>query len=242
VDVIIPFHGRVDLLARCLAALADSDPIGGTVYLVEDGSPQRLGSRTRRAFDALGLPIQWLVLQTRRGFVEAVNHGWERCRESVILVMNNDVVVPPDFMRRVEACLASDGRIAAAAPASDNPVDLFQHRETPRCGGTTDVPYLTAMCLAIRRAAVESPLFDRIFTPGYFEDLDLCCRLRAAGWKLAVIEDCIVHHDGKATFRDDPQLELLVRRNYGIFHARWGHLASQPGLDLLLWGQEAACR
>lgn len=243
IDVIIPFHGRVDLLARCLRALADNGAIGGRVYLVDDGSPCRLDYRARRAFDALGLPIHWLQHDTRQGFVAAVNHAWARCREPATLVLNNDVVVPPDLVRRLRACLLNDGRIAAVAPASDNPTDLFQYRSVPSGPGTTEVDYLTAMCIAVRRAAVEwRRLFDPVYARGYFEDLDLCCRLRADGWKLAVLEECLVHHTGRATFGDDPHLDLLVDRNYGIFLGRWRHLDSQPELDRLLWRREAACR
>lgn len=243
IDVIIPFHGRVDLLTRCLSALADNDAIGGRVYLVDDGSPSRLDSRARRAFDAFGHPIHWLAYDTRQGFVAAVNHAWERCREPATLVLNNDVVVPPDLVRRLRECLSNDARIGAVAPASDHPTDLFQYRPVPSGPGTTEVPYLTAMCIAVRRAAVQSTrVFDAVYAPGYFEDLDLCCRLRADGWKLAVLEDCRVHHTGRATFGDDPRLDLLVHRNYGIFLGRWRHLDSQPALDRLLWDREAECR
>jgi GT2 family glycosyltransferase len=243
VDVIIPFHGRVELLTPCLAALARNGPPGGRVYLVDDASPVRPDRRVRSELDALGLPIEWLSLERRRGFVGAVNHAWERCREPAALVLNNDVIVPPDLVRRLGACLETDGRIAAVAPASDNPTDLFQYRSAAGGSGTTEARYLTAMCMAVRRAAVVAPpLFDPVYAPGYFEDLDLCCRLREAGWRLAIVEECLAHHVGRATFGDGRDRNLLVQRNYAIFHARWSRLDSHPELDRLLWGREAACR
>lgn len=242
-DVIIPFHGRVDLLPRCLAALAGNGSIGGFVYLVDDGSPSPPDDRARSAFEALGLPIRWLALEARQGFVGAVNHAWKRCREPTTLVLNNDAVVPPDLVGRLGACLGGDGRIAAVAPASDNPVDLFQYRSGARRRGMTEVSYLTAMCIAVRRAAVGSTqLFDPVYAPGYFEDLDLCCLLRAGGWKLGVLEDCRAHHTGRATFRHDPELAAHLRRNCRTFTARWGHLDSLPELERLLWGRGIECR
>jgi O-antigen biosynthesis protein len=241
-DVIVPFHGRVDLLTRCLESLARNNSIGGSVYVVDDASQGGMDARTRRAVGELRLPIRWLTLETRHGFTGAVNVAWEQCRAGVVLVLNNDVLLPPNLVRRLDEAFSSDERIAAAAPTSDNPVDLFQYRSSPAHRGSTEVDYLTAMCIGVRRAAVgPGPLFDPGFGPGYFEDLDLCCRFRSRGWTLAVLEDCRASHLGRATFGDLPHLEWLVLRNYDLFFARWGQLPSHPELDRLLWCRMTPC-
>jgi len=226
-DVIIPFHDRHDLLLRCLEALSRNARTRGHVYLVDDGSPHQPHGDTRRAIEDLRLPLRRLTLERRRGFVDAVNHAWRYCDQPLTLILNNDVVVMADLVAGLTACLTADERLVAVAPASDNPTDLFQYRATPHASGLTFVPYLTAMCLAVRRKAIGAgQLFDPVYAPGYFEDFDLSCRLRADGGKLGVFEDCRVHHTGKATFRHDRSLSAYLTRNYRTFAARWGHLAS----------------
>lgn len=234
-DLIIPFHNRADVLLRCLGALSDARP-DASILLVDDASDEDEVRRVRRAVDGWALPVEWMTLPRRSGFVRAVNAAWQRCRRPVSVVLNSDTVPAPGLLSKLLECFEDDAGTAAASPASDNPFDLYQYRpsaqaERGTCGGAyTCVPYLTAMCLAVRREAVAGPIFDPDFSPGYFEDLDLSCRLRTAGWRLAVLESCLIHHEGRATFGLDPHLSAIVSRNYATFAGRWSHLPEHGDL------------
>lgn len=244
VDVIIPFHGRTDLLAQCLKALSVGTDIQGRVYLVDDASPPEESERAARDAEALPLPIEFVSLRRRSGFVEAVNAGWQRGQQPVSIILNSDTLPPPDLLPKLSGVLERCGAVAAVAPTSDNPRDLYQYRpsEADAAGASRRgvfwkmslAPYLTAMCLAVRRDAVEGSLFDSIYSPGYFEDLDLCCRLRTRGWQLAISEECRVRHIGRATFGAEPDLPVLLNRNYARFSERWSHLSEHRELDWLL--------
>jgi GT2 family glycosyltransferase len=160
------------------------------------------------------------------------------------IVLNNDTAPTQPMLAQLAHSLALDGSLGAVAPSSDNPADLYQYRAAPtNLSGErprlTHVPYLTAMCLAVRRRALSGPLFDEVFSPGYFEDLDLSCQLRARGWHLAVLENARIHHTGRATFGSDPALTALISRNYSVFRARWGHAPDHAELDSRLWCGDA---
>jgi GT2 family glycosyltransferase len=63
-----------------------------------------------------------------------------------------------------------------------------------------DVDWLVGACLCARRACLaEAGLFDE----GYFmysEEVDLCRRVRAAGWRISYRPDAqVVHHEGKSS-------------------------------------------
>lgn len=240
-DVIIPFHNRSDVLIGCLGALANAS-LEAPILLVDDASDHAEVDRARRAVNDWSLPVEWLTLPRRSGFVQAVNAAWPRCKGPVSVVLNSDTVPAPDLLAKLISCLESDAGTAAASPTSDNPFDLYQYRSATRMDAETAgnnytcVPYLTAMCLAVRREAVIGPLFDPAFSPGYFEDLDLSCRLRMAGWRLAVLESCRIHHEGQATFGLDPHLRSIVSRNYARFAARWSHLPEHSDLVSRLGG------
>jgi len=237
-DVIIPFHGQSAMLLRCLSALAAGPRIAGTVFLVDDASPVADRYHAERALSGSALPVCWLQLPQRSGFVAAVNAGWRQCRSAVAVMLNSDTVAAANVLSELVAAIERDPTIAAASPASDNRIDLYQFRESFRPAGAgvglTAAPYLTAMCLALRRSAVFGPVFDASFSPGYFEDLDLSCRLRANGWRLVVLENCRVHHAGRATFGHHPNLHQIVRRNYALFASRWSKLPEHTDLTQLL--------
>jgi GT2 family glycosyltransferase len=238
-DVIIPFHGRADLMRRCLATFADRSVFRGRLLLVDDGSPPADARAVRAIADRLPLPIEWIATAQRHGFVRAVNAAFARCRHDVGIVLNNDTAPTQAMLAQLAHSLALHSSLGAVAPASDNPADLYQYRAAPpqQSGDRprlTLVPYLTAMCLAVRRRALGGPLFDEVFSPGYFEDLDLSCQLRARGWQLAVLENARIHHAGRATFGSDPALATLIARNYGVFQARWGRAPDHAELDARL--------
>jgi N-acetylglucosaminyl-diphospho-decaprenol L-rhamnosyltransferase len=85
----------------------------------------------------------------------------------------------------------------------------------------TPVEALAATALLVRRAAfVDVGGFDE----GYFcygEDLDLCRRLRAAGWRLVALPDRFAVHAGGGSFDSVPSRELSWWGGTMRFAARW---------------------
>ncbi len=231
-DVIIPIHGRPDLLHACLTSLErGNDGVIGTVYVVDDASPLDDARRAQAVCAGRHFPVEWIAINSRSGFVAAANAGWNASTRPITVILNNDTVLAPGTIGVIHEMLERDPQLAATAPASDNPRDLFQYRARPGRRGTTSADYLTAMCLAVRRSAVGTLLFDTAYSPGYFEDLDLSCRLRTSGWQLSIGEEAIVHHLGAATFGAADDWPSPCVHNYGTFMARWGWLPSRAALD-----------
>jgi GT2 family glycosyltransferase len=67
-------------------------------------------------------------------------------------------------------------------------------------------------------------LFDEQFSPGNFEDDDLCLRAIEAGYKCMLAKDVFVHHFGRQTFStvNDIDYNLLLEVNQEKFDAKWG--------------------
>lgn len=64
---------------------------------------------------------------------------------------------------------------------------------------TAAADHLAAACLLVRREALEAVgLFDERFR-FWFEDVDLCYRLKKAGWNLTYLSEAQVTHWGSAT-------------------------------------------
>ena len=76
---------------------------------------------------------------------------------------------------------------------------------------TREVDQLMGACLMVRRAALnEVGAFDERFFL-YFEEVDLCWRLRASGWRVQFVHDATIMHVGGASSRPIRAAALVHR-------------------------------
>ena len=213
IDVVIVAFGRYELTDSCLRHLRAQKP-EHRVILVDNGSTD--DSATRVAADWPDVHLERFA--ENRGFAEACNLGVAAGTGEIVVLLNNDVDVHPDFLERLTAPLEEDpavGSVAAlmlqpgeqlidsAGLAADVTLAGFPRlqglqawqaeREEPVLAG----PAGTAA--AYRRSAWEQVggLDEAIFA--YMEDFDLALRLRSAGWGSVLASDAVGVHLGSAT-------------------------------------------
>jgi GT2 family glycosyltransferase len=95
------------------------------------------------------------------------------------------------------ALLGAVTGLARLAPAG-SPLAAYQPRALPASPAVVDQPM--ASCLLLRGAALRAVGgFDEEF-PIFFNDVDLCWRLRQAGWEIWFVPEVrVVHHGGAST-------------------------------------------
>jgi N-acetylglucosaminyl-diphospho-decaprenol L-rhamnosyltransferase len=97
-----------------------------------------------------------------------------------------------------------------------------------------EVDWVTGACMLARRDALRAL---GGFDPGYFmysEELDLCRRLRHAGWRVAYLPTAVVtHHGGRSSEQNIPERHIRFQRAKLRYIARW-HGRSAATL-LRLW-------
>jgi GT2 family glycosyltransferase len=128
-------------------------------------------------------------------------------RANYIWLLNNDAQAAPDALAAMIQVAEADPRMGAIGSVIyDLDRDTIQtwgggritwwgaskHFISPRAADRLD--YISGASLLLRAAAVrEIGLFDEDFFM-YWEDTDLCFRLRKDGWKLAVAENAKISH------------------------------------------------
>jgi len=115
--------------------------------------------------------------------------------------------------------------------------DLLTLTRDPERSGKTD--HLAGACLLVRRKALEAvDLFDERFR-FWFEDVDLCWRLKAAGWRVIYLADARVTHYGSASFRKraQPERDAIYFESLRYFCRK--HF-SPARYQLLRWGVAGA--
>src|SRR5205823_1893009 len=84
------------------------------------------------------------------------------------------------------------------------------------------VDWLVGACLLVRRAALQQAggFDERYFM--YSEELDLCRRVRAAGWRIVYQPAAeVIHHEGRSTGQDVPARHLRFNRSKVRYFLRW---------------------
>src|SRR6185436_7993423 len=98
------------------------------------------------------------------------------------------------------------------------------------------VDYCSAACLAVSKDLfVGLGGFDPLYHPGYYEDVDLCFKMRSAGKFTYYCPRSTVIHLANATSVDVwgwPQLRTIIENSRNKFLERWGdYLRSRTTLS-----------
>jgi len=101
VGVVVPTRDRPDRLARCLAALASArDELEFQVYVCDSSHPDGAAEVVRICDE---YPFVELVTHSRVGAAAARNVGTERCREELVVTVDDDVYVDSAAIRELLA-------------------------------------------------------------------------------------------------------------------------------------------
>lgn len=215
--VVVNHNGRRHL-RRCMESLEALGDSIAEVIVVDNASDDGSAELVRRRFDGYRL----LALETPIGFGAANNRGAEVASGDALLLLNSDAWIDaPDLEKLADALDARpksglvapqlyypDGRLQFVwAPDVGllgetlqklrNPFEgrRWNHRQLPAMlRGLFGAGWCTAACALVRRSAyVEVGGFDEGFFL-YFEDVDLCRRLRLSGWDVAVVPESSAYH------------------------------------------------
>ncbi len=111
-------------------------------------------------------------------------------------------------------------------------------RASPRCASCRRS---ASACVLVRHAVLEEVgVFDEIFNPVQFEDLDLFYRMKSHGYHLLYQPAVEMYHFENITTDNSPQLNFKYQtiKNGMEFKRRWRHLFSVengPADDTLRW-------
>lgn len=172
------------------------------------------------------------------GLSRARNAAIAAARHDVLVFTDDDVLVAPDWLRRlVDALLAARPRTAVTGtvlPATtDGHVPSVTYRTQPEIFyGRPFADPLFPNNMAVGRLAFEDVgLFDvRLGAGAAFpaaEDSDFGYRLLEAGWQIAFVPEAILHHRGARRGRDLVALDWAYGRGQGAYYAKHMSLADR---------------
>jgi O-antigen biosynthesis protein len=219
VSIIIPTYGQLAFTLRCLASIMKYRPsLPIEVIVIDDAWPGE------DATD-LGLVrgIRLIRNEANLGFLHSCNRAAALAYGRYLCFLNNDTQVlngwlepmvslfwqSPDTGAVGAKLLYPDGRLqeAGAIVWQDGSGWNFGRQEDPTdpmYNYVREVDYCSGAALMVEREVfVALRGFDARYAPAYFEDTDLCFRLRRIGLKTLYQPAAqIVHHEGISHGRD----------------------------------------
>jgi GT2 family glycosyltransferase len=245
VSIVIPILDNFVCNRLCLESLlANTSGIALEVLAVDNCSTD--GTRDYLEQLSGAFPNVHLLFADRNlGFAAAVNWGLSSSRGDYLVVLNNDVVLPPGWLAPLLRPLAdpevgmvgpvtnrtgNEAQIETTYATYEEMVRFAAERAASHAGLHFQVRMLTMFCVALRRDVYEQigPL-DECFEVGLFEDDDYSMRVRSAGFALLCVEDAFVHHFGEMSLGQLPQGTYgpLFHKNRCRWEAKWS-MAWQP--------------
>lgn len=247
-SVIVVSHNSRDCLSDCLSSL-ERERAGREwdILVVDNASDDGSADMVAGSF-----PNVRLVRNTRNtGFAAANNLGIQKSRGRHVLFLNPDTRVLPGALDVLVRAMEARPDIGAAGPALlagprsfqvsfGGRVHFFKElvqktvlnavwkvrlKSTRR---PRSVAWASGACLIVRREALEkSGGFDEGFFL-YFEDIDLCYRIRQANYKVLFFPPARVFHSGGASASAVPlRSRLEYRRSQLRFYGRHASRLSQ---------------
>ena len=101
-SVVVPAHDEADLLGATLEALAAQDVDAAYEVVVVDNASTDATAEVARAHGAR------VVAEPRRGVCRARQTGVDAARGEIVASTDADSLVPPDWLRRLDATLRAD--------------------------------------------------------------------------------------------------------------------------------------
>lgn len=236
VDLIVLDVDGGAMLDECLASIQAQSVAPRSVIVFDNGSRVPLARSDVRVVRSV----------TNLGFARGVNEAFAHTTAPYVGVINNDVTLAPDWLEQVSAALDRDAQLAAVQTIIRRPDGMIDGAGIDVSDGTfRQIGYglpvgaplavawgVSATATLYRRAALGGRVFDeRLHT--YYEDVELSARLRAAGWRVAVLPVVKATHRGSmsASLLGSRALRQRTRNRYLVarMHRGAGRVAA------LLW-------
>lgn len=266
ISIVIPSWNGREVLAGCLESVRRTrGAVALEVLVVDNASTDATVEMLRARFPEVGI----LENPTNEGFARACNRGAAAGVAPFILLLNSDTVLEPEALERLLATAREQPRAAVVGPLLLNPDGSFQSAlapfpdllqeililsglgralfgaaypcaPPPALRGAERGDWVGGACMLVRRAAWDQVggLDDGYFM--YAEELDLCRRLRTAGWEVWCNPAAVVVHLGGASVRQlGTEGEARHYRGRLRYYRRHHGAAAARGLRVLIFAATA---
>jgi GT2 family glycosyltransferase/glycosyltransferase involved in cell wall biosynthesis len=236
-SIVIPNWNGRDLLEKYIpSVLAAAERCPGTeVIVVDNGSTDGSAKFLRETFPS----VRVIALEQNLGFGGGSNEGFRQAKNDIVVLLNSDMRVEPDFLQPL-----LDGFTDASVFAVSCQIFFSdpnkKREETGLTQGWWDQGFLRVAhrtepairepypcfyggggsCAFDRHKFLELGGFDELLAPFYLEDTDLGYMAWKRGWKVLYQPASVVYHEHRGTIGkkfSEAYIQSVLKKNFLLF-------------------------
>lgn len=234
--IVILSYNLLGMTRRCIESIRKTIPESAREIIVvdnasADGSVEWLKEQK---------DIKLLCNSENRGFPAGCNQGIELAEEdSDIFLLNNDTVMTDNALFWLRMGLYETEKVGSTGSVSNyvsNRQEVVENGKSEEFyldfSKKNNVPlkrpylakvYLVGFALLIKRGVLrKTGLLDERFSPGNYEDNDICLRINLAGYSNVLCKNSFIIHWGSQSFGKKVQVHNeLLQVNEQKFYEKW---------------------
>ena len=237
-SIIIPTYGKHELTKKCLKSVIDKNNLHGSeIILVDDHFKDPLKDHIKESDD-----LKIFRNKKNLGFVGSCNHGAVNAKNDYLIFLNNDTEVLKDWAYYLVEHVAKnpkdiigsklifeDGKLQESGgllwrDASGWNVGRGQEKNKDLFSFLRKVDYVSGASLCIKKSNFEKlGGFDVDYSPGYFEDADLCFKnWKNEGSVYVHPRSVVIHKEGGTSGTDlSSGMKKFQNINLHFFKQKW---------------------
>jgi glycosyltransferase involved in cell wall biosynthesis/GT2 family glycosyltransferase len=239
-SVLIATYNRAELLDRTLRSLLDGGTEQPDEIVVVNGGRDRT-AEVVAGYIAAGAPVR-LIEVVNVGLSNSQNAGYPRCRGDIVATLDDDVVVAPDWVRRVKAAHAAypqaggiGGRTLNEFPAAL--AARFEQAHSFDVRGAAEVRAVRTVAgvnMSYKRVVMEQVgPFDESLPSGM--DVDYNWRVARAGYPILYDPSITLTHHNRTSLRGVLRQQFWYGRGFLRTRRKWPDLPSRTPRGLWGW-------
>lgn len=243
VAIVILSYNLLDMTRECVESIRQTTAEDMREIIVvdnasEDGSVEWLKQQP---------DIRLLCNQENRGFPRGCNQGIELADKNAdIFLLNNDTLLTQNALFWLRMGLYEDDSVGSTGSVSNYVSNLQAviengktRQEYLEFAKSINVPeehpyqnkvHLVGFALLLKRTVLDiTGLLDERFSPGNYEDNDICLRISLAGYRNVMCKNSFIIHWGSKSFGKAPkQYRNFILTNQQKFFDKWKEIGLTP--------------
>jgi len=226
ITISILTFNKVEYTKKCLESIFNNTPFPEHRIVVTDNCST---DGTIEYLESLEDKIQIIKNNENMGFAKAHNNIINKFKEDDIVLMNNDVEVPKNWLVTILHSIDKTN-LGAAGPAiqTANGLDIGAVLNEHAKGRSlindfrTKPDWITGSCIYLPRKTINAVgLLDENFQ-FYYEDVDYCIRIKKAGMEIKCIKEVVIKHND-STSSTPMQKKIMMENSRKYFANKWDY-------------------
>jgi GT2 family glycosyltransferase len=209
ISIVLVLYNKAEYTYQCLETIKAYADVPYEIIIVDNASVDETGAMLDKINDTIIIKNQENV-----GFLKACNQGAKLAQGEWLLFLNNDTQITPTLLSTLlmtaeknDKCGAVGGKLifpdgklqeAGSIIWNDGSSYGFGRGEDPfkpEFSYVKEVYYASGACLLVNNDVFKDVgMLDELFYPAYYEETDLCMKIRAAGYKVLFQPSAVVIH------------------------------------------------